>query len=118
MAAVLTSKLSKQREAHADRPDFSGEDLRNVEVHGCITESSGQVSACIDRWLDCSYPWNAKYKNMKKIPNPLPTRLVVPAYSAVMAARHDVVTIIPTKPVMYMPRRELTLSWSQAPRGL
>ena len=65
-----------------------------------------------------SYPWNARYKNMKKIPNPFPTLLVVPAYSAVIAARHDVVTMIPTKPVMYMPRRELTLSWSQAPRGL
>lgn len=57
-----------------------------------------------------SYPWNAKYKNMKKIPKPFPTRFLVPAYSAVIAARQEVVTTIPMNPVMNMPLRELTLS--------
>ena len=68
--------------------------------------------------LGYTYPWKAKYKNIKKIPNPFPTLFLVPAYSAVMAARQEVVMIIPTNPVIYMRRRELTRSWSHAPRGL
>jgi len=57
-----------------------------------------------------THPWKARYRYMKKMPNPFPTLLVVPEYWAVIAARQDVVTMIPTKPVMYMLRRELTLS--------
>lgn len=41
-----------------------------------------------------------------------PALFVVPAYSAVMAARIEVVTTMPLKPIMYMVRLELTLSCS------
>jgi hypothetical protein len=33
-----SSKLPKQAEAHPDRPEFSWEDLRYINVHGGITE--------------------------------------------------------------------------------
>lgn len=47
---------------------------------------------------------------MNRMPKAFPALFVVPAYSAVIAAKHEVVIMIPTKPVMYIPRRELTLS--------
>jgi hypothetical protein len=36
----LTSKLTKQRESHANWTDLGGENLRNVEIHRRVTECS------------------------------------------------------------------------------
>jgi hypothetical protein len=52
------------------------------------------------------------------MPAALPPLLLVPAKLATIAARHDVVTRHPQRPVMNIPRRELTLSCSHAPPGL
>lgn len=36
----LTSKLSKERESHADGSDFRRENFGDIEVHGGVTEGS------------------------------------------------------------------------------
>lgn len=75
LATVLTSKLSKQREAHSDRPDFSWEDFGNVEVHGSITECSGKVSECIACCLAAFLPLECQIqeheKNTESVTNPV-----------------------------------------------
>lgn len=61
----LTSKLTEQREAHADRTNLSGEDLRNVQVHGSVTASTFDQLAykrgIVDRKIYTN-PWKAKYR--------------------------------------------------------
>lgn len=118
----LTGKLAEQGETHSNGTDLSWEDLRHVEVHGGVAAGAISGLANID-WLGLdmtasTHPWNARYRYIMRMPTAFPPLFEVPAYSAVIAARIEVVMMIPTKPVMYMPRRELTLSCSQAPRGL
>jgi hypothetical protein len=40
-----TSKLAEERKAHANWTDFSREDLRNIEVHSGVTESTAAMLA-------------------------------------------------------------------------
>lgn len=46
----LTSKLTKERKAHANWTDFSWEDLRNIEVHSGVAESTAEMLAHIQRF--------------------------------------------------------------------
>jgi hypothetical protein len=41
----LTSELAEEGKAHANWTDFSREDLRNIEVHSGVAESTGGISA-------------------------------------------------------------------------
>lgn len=46
----LTSKLTEQRKAHANRADLSGEDLRHIQIHGSIAASTAQLLVFCGRW--------------------------------------------------------------------
>lgn len=120
---MLTSELSEKAETHADRPDLAGEYLTDVQIHLRAKAQVSAYSASARNFetrtvVSQPVPWKARYRKMKKIPKPLPTLFVVPAYCAIIAQRQLVVTRQPAKPTINMPRRELTLSCSHAPPGL
>lgn len=117
----LTSKLTEKGEARTNWTDFArkiSETQRYIVVsQKVLQECQLNVFGDFDMFnLDSPLEGQIKVhkEDIESISDPVCCASILGSHSS----QQDVEMIMPAKLIMYMPRRELTLSSSQAPRGL